>query len=233
MVPVIVGVITLALGFAVKLVPSFATAEFGADKLLDQNHFAAFTAIALAIDTVLSPPGIILIVVLLFLFLLLVRRSPVNAVAVCSVATIGWLSSELFKVIVNQPRPDQSLLHNVLVSADGHSFPSGHTTFAVALVIALWFLARDTRWSMLVLILGVVAIAVVAVSRVYLGVHYPSDTVGAVLVAVTTISLYTGLWNRYGLRVLNRVPLLDRFGPIPPASAGKGRHRNVNDQSAT
>jgi membrane-associated phospholipid phosphatase len=215
-VPVIIGVITLALGFAVKWVPSIASTEFGSDKLLDRTHNAVFNAIALVINTVLAPPGILVILVLLFLFLLLFRKSPVNAVAVCSVAAIGWLSSEVFKVIVSQPRPDQYLLQNVLVAGDGSdSFPSGHTTFAVSLAIALYFLARNTEWSKLVFVVVLVFALTVAVSRVYLGVHYPSDTVGSFLVAGTAISFYTGLWNRYGLWVLNRVPLLNRFGPIP------------------
>jgi len=219
-VPVILAGVTLALGFTVKWVPSIAATEFGADRVLDRNHNVVFDAIALAIDTILAPPGILVILVLLFLFLLLIRKSPINAVAVCSVAAIGWLSSEVFKAIVSQPRPDQHLLRNVLVAGDGSdSFPSGHTTFAVSLAIALYFLARNTRWSKFVLVVVLVFALTVAVSRVYLGVHYPSDTVGSLLVAGTAISFYTGLWNRYGLRILNRAPLLGSFGPIPPAPA--------------
>ncbi len=214
--PVIFGVVALTLGFVVKWVPSIAATEFGVDEALDRSHNGVFDAIAVAINAVLAPPAILVILVLVFLFLLLVRKSPVNAVAVCSVAAIGWLSSEVFKVIVSQPRPDQHLLQNVLVAGDGSdSFPSGHTTFAVSLAIALYFLARNTRWSKLVFVVVLVFALTVAVSRVYLGVHYPSDTVGSFLVAGTAISFYTGLWNRYGLWVLNRVPLLDRFGPIP------------------
>jgi len=55
------------------------------------------------------------------------------------------------------------------------SFPSGHAmgsaTLAVALILLLW----PTRWRWLTLIGSVLFVALVGLSRVYLGVHYPSD----------------------------------------------------------
>ncbi|WP_241978223.1 phosphatase PAP2 family protein [Cryobacterium sp. Hz9] len=215
-VPLLLVLVTLILGFAVKLNPRLSGAEFRIDELLSRDHIAVGNAIALTIDALLSPPGIIIILLVLFVFLLVVRRSPVNAFAVTSVATVGWLSSEVFKLLVAQPRPDEHLLHNPLIPSDGSgSFPSGHTTFAVAIAIAICFLARGTRWAAPAAIVGLGFALLVAGSRLYLGVHYPSDVLGSFLVAPAAICLYTGLWNRYGMRVLNWIPFLDRIGPIP------------------
>lgn len=219
LIPVILSVLTLMLGFAVTWTPSIMATEFRFDQLLSRNHDGPLNAIALGVDTAFAPSGIIAILAVIFLYLLLIRRSPVNAVAVCSVAAIGWLSSEIFKIIVAEPRPNSQLLQNPLLASDGSdSFPSGHTTFAVAVAIALYFLARNTKWSTFAFIGGLVFALAVAASRIYLGVHYPSDTLGSFLVAITAITFYAGLWNRYGLAVLHRVPFLSRFGPIPPAA---------------
>jgi membrane-associated phospholipid phosphatase len=222
-VPLLLVLATLILGFGVKLIPGLSGAEFRIDQLLSRHHDAVGNAIALTINTALSPAGIILILLVLFAFLLF-RRSPVNAFAVCSVAAVGWLSSEVFKLFVAQPRPDAHLLQNPLVPADGAgSFPSGHTTFAVAFAIAIYFLARGTRWAPPAAIVGLGFALVVAGSRLYLGVHYPSDVLGSFLVATAAIGFYTGVWNRYGVRILSRIPLLTRIGPIPATDRFRGR----------
>lgn len=218
--PLIGMLLILLLGFAARFGPGVASVELRVDQLLSRHEDGPLTAVALAIDTVFSPPGIVLILVASFLFLLLVRRSPVNAFAFVSVAGVGWLSSEVFKSIVAMPRPNGQLLAHPLLAETGHdSFPSGHTTFAVAFAIAAYFLARETRGRRAVAVAGVLLVVAVAGSRMYVGAHYPSDVLGSVLVAASVIGLYTGLWNRYALVVLNRLPLVRRIGPVPSVGA--------------
>jgi undecaprenyl-diphosphatase len=83
--------------------------------------------------------------------------------------------TELMKILLKRPRP---LLFPPLVAERGFSFPSGHVTAAVAvygfLAVLLW---RNNRrgWA----IFSGACVFVVAVSRIYLGVHYPSDVLGA------------------------------------------------------
>lgn len=55
------------------------------------------------------------------------------------------------------------------------SFPSGHAMGSMALCAALVVLAWPTRWRWPTLILGGLFVLLVGLSRVYLGVHYPSD----------------------------------------------------------
>lgn len=55
------------------------------------------------------------------------------------------------------------------------SFPSGHAMGSVTLGVALTLLFWPTRWRWLVLSLASVFVLLVGLSRIYLGVHYPSD----------------------------------------------------------
>ncbi|NLJ85694.1 MAG: phosphatase PAP2 family protein [Firmicutes bacterium] len=88
------------------------------------------------------------------------------------------LVSHIVKRIVNRPRPMLRLDHirtfNVPICA--YSFPSGHTTasFAVGISYALSFPGYASLW--------VLWAALVGWSRVYVGVHYPSDVLAGSMV---------------------------------------------------
>ena len=123
-------------------------------------------------------------------------------------AVAGWAGSEFFKVRVARQRPDSALLFDPLAPENGaDSFPSGHVTFAVTLAFAVYFLARGTRWAKSAAVAGVVVVAVVAWSRLYIGVHYPSDVVGSVLAGTAPVILLSGCWNWRAPRVWQRVPV--------------------------
>lgn len=89
------------------------------------------------------------------------------------------LMEELVKLVVARPRP--RLFHHV-VAASGPSFPSGHATNAIALAIVVIFLVwRFTQRHDLTALTAVVALtyaALVGLSRLVLGVHYPTDVLG-------------------------------------------------------
>ncbi|MCQ9163941.1 phosphatase PAP2 family protein [Arthrobacter sp. STN4] len=220
MVPALLSVLIIALGLTAKTIPGITSGELAVDQDLSRHHDGFLNVLGLAINTILGPAIGVAIVAAVFLFLLLVRRSPVNATAVAAVAAVGWLSSQVFKVIVARQRPNPAALFDPLAPETGsNSFPSGHTCLATALVIAFWFLARNTRWEKPVAILGAVFALGVGLSRLYVGVHYPSDILASFLVPCAAILFFTGLWNRYAAAVLPRIPLLSRFGPVPAAGA--------------
>jgi membrane-associated phospholipid phosphatase len=219
-VPLVAAALIVAGGLALRFIPALTSADMSVDAELSHDHTPPLTGVAMVINVVFSPAGGVLMIAALCLYLLLVRRSPVNAFATGVVAAGGWVSSELFKVLVARHRPDSTALFNPLIPEPGtDSFPSGHVALASALAIAVFLLARGTRWQRPAAVLGIIIAVVVALSRVYLGVHYPTDVTASFLSAATGAAFLTGLWNRFGLSLLSRVPLLAKFGPIPAPKA--------------
>jgi membrane-associated phospholipid phosphatase len=108
---------------------------------------------------------------------------------------------------VTRNRPAVPRLERLIVT---DSFPSGHTAAAVALygslAIIVWSLTREPAWRALFFALAVLAPIIVATSRVYRGMHYPTDAIcgallGAGCIAVGYLSVRAGLSVAHDRRV--------------------------------
>lgn len=91
-------------------------------------------------------------------------------------------------LLVHRPRPPHEYW---LVQASSYSYPSGHTALSgVAVGLAAWLLWRWDRRAGRTAALAAVAMGLaVGCSRVYLGVHWPSDVLGGIVFALTWTSL--------------------------------------------
>lgn len=220
----------LALGFTVSFTPGFTAEEFTVDQQFSRSHVGVLTVLSMILDKVFSPAGGLVLIAAVCLFLLLVRKAPVNAVAFGGVAMSGWLSSQFFKAIVERQRPNPALLFDPLAPETGsNSFPSGHVALAVGLAWASWYLLRRTRWARLALVLAFLVPVVVAWSRLYVGVHYPTDVAASFLAASAAVFLFAGVWNGWLSPVVARIRW-PRFLGVEPA--GRPAHRSPSDGPA-
>ncbi len=114
-------------------------------------------------------------------FLLLRRwKRPADDIALVVIAAGSALLPFVVKLFVARPRPTVEHLSHL----SSLSFPSEHTTQAAAiyLTIAIMLSQSLTRgWREAAIALGVVIALAVAWSRVYLGVHYPTDVTAGLM----------------------------------------------------
>ncbi len=108
----------------------------------------------------------------------------------------GVALSGLLKSVIGMPRPPPDL-H--LTPVTGNGFPSGHSQYAATFWATVAASARGVWMAV-----SVVVIALVALSRVYLGVHYVGDVVGGVGIGLALAAggwfLHkSSLWNRVGV----------------------------------
>lgn len=101
--------------------------------------------------------------------------------------------------------------------ATDYSFPSDHTTVAVALAIGVW-LVLGRKFG----ILAVVLAALEGFSRVYLGQHYPHDVIAAVVLSTVVMLVGWALLRRPLVRLvgaLEGTPLRPLLTSAPPSPA--------------
>lgn len=109
---------------------------------------------------------------------LLFMRMRREAMLLGMTVLFGWMLNNFMKWLVGRPRPE---IVPHLTEAGGNSFPSGHS-FASAMVyvaMAVAFASLSNRHSVRYTVIGsaMVLSALIAWSRVMLGVHYPSDVI--------------------------------------------------------
>ena len=112
-----------------------------------------------------------------------------EAIMVAIVASVSLLSGWLLKDIFHRARPISPLISG----ARGYSFPSGHSlggfTFSGVLIylLLLTSIPNYLKWTLSVLL--ILFAFLIALSRIYLRVHFASDVFGSLLVTIVWLSL--------------------------------------------
>jgi undecaprenyl-diphosphatase len=137
----------------------------------------------------------------------LARRSVRPFVAVLGALLLAQIASDTFKDLTDRPRPPvtDAALHALIAVPPNGSFPSGHAMLAAAVAAALWWSCRPASIA-----LGAFAI-VIAFSRVWLGVHYPTDVIGGLVLGAVL-----GLLCAIATRTASEPPRERRSRSLPP-----------------
>ncbi|GAB3122395.1 phosphatase PAP2 family protein [Glaciibacter psychrotolerans] len=200
---VIASVVALCavVGFGLFVAGSsgWSTSELGVDQWLSLRHSPVLDGIALTIAWLFDPAMAGVIVLVSAAVVGIVTRNPGRVLTLLGMIAVAWGGSEVLKRIVHLPRPDATLLAHPLLTEHSFSYPSGHTCFVVALGAAVIFLVRDHRYRPVITAVAILATVLVAVSRVYLGVHYPTDVAASIVYSVAASILALVVWLRYVL----------------------------------
>jgi len=126
---------------------------------------------------------------------------------------IGVLFNSFFKDLFTNPRPNPELMAPGIrelairyIPQDSPGFPSGHTQNAVVFWGAIaWYLKKKQAF----LIAGAI-IALIAYSRLYLGVHFLGDVLGGFVFGVIVLAayLFSTAWIEKNYGLLNQAALL-------------------------
>ena len=149
-----------------------------------------------AFATFMGGPGVIAVAVALiaYAFLRVSRRE-------AAIMAIGMIVAEVLDLVLKElfdrVRPDLWLR----VAVSGESFPSGHALASTVIYgLVAYTLAR--RWPGHTTLIGAIAVLVVAAiafSRLYLGVHWPSDVVAGVAIGYVCLTATILYARRFGV----------------------------------
>lgn len=108
--------------------------------------------------------------------------------------------NRVLKGVFRRERPDIHRLAEEL----SYSFPSGHAMAAVslygALAYLLWRHIPSTAGRTLLIAISAFMIGMISISRIYLGVHYPSDVIGGLLGSGMWLALTVWIFGRWARR---------------------------------
>lgn len=141
---------------------------------------------------------ILCIVILLLIYL---KKDYALMLGLSTIASVTF--NTIIKYIIRCPRP----MHLRLITQGGYSFPSGHSMISVCVYGFLIYLifkeVSDRRQKVLLIIFFSILIISIGLSRIYVGVHYPSDVIAGYLLASSLLITIITIYNKYFRGKLN------------------------------
>jgi undecaprenyl-diphosphatase len=196
----------IAFGLTAFLVSESQVARFDDSVISFIQGFEspALTAVMKFFSWIGSGPIVTLIALIILLFLYKVWKYRSELVLFVTVVVGSSILDQLLKSLFHRARPS---LHR-LVEASGFSFPSGHSMEAVALygilTFLLWRHIANRLGRGVLIFVSLVMIMAIGISRIYLGVHYPSDVIGGYF--ASGFWLFAAIWfyQRYKERKIEK-----------------------------
>lgn len=172
---------------------------------IQNQESPGWTATAETLSWIGSTTVVIVIELILLLFLLFVPRLRWEPLLVLCATGGSALLNILLKNLFRRDRPDI----NRLAEEYSFSFPSGHSMGAFALygILAylLWRVIRPLPLRIVALALCILLTLTIGLSRIYLGVHYPSDVIGGYVASGAWLALTIGIFEFWRHRKQRRL----------------------------
>jgi undecaprenyl-diphosphatase len=128
-----------------------------------------------------------------------IRRRP-EAAGYASATLSGWALYGLLKFLFQRARPH--VIPRLMGGGGGwYAFPSGHASLAplvFGLGALIWSAPWPRAWRLALVGAAAVLSLLIAFSRVYIGVHWPSDAIGGLLLGTGWAALWVWWWERAG-----------------------------------
>ena len=187
---------------------------------MGEQHSPLLDAAVVEVTALGTGIVVLMVVVVAGLFLVLTGHKG-SAILLIVSAAGGLLLNGVLKLGFDRPRPDV-FVHSVHTVSS--SFPSGHAMSSAIVYGTVAYLAarlhrrRWARW--LVMVCAFIVIVLISASRMYLGVHYPSDVVAGVIIGLAWAAFCMATLEAIQRFALRRAPqILKDEKAAPDASA--------------
>lgn len=202
---------TAAFGILVVLASatSYFTVDLSITRSVQTMNAAWFASFMKWVSFLGYAPQIYVLVVAVAVLLFLIGLRWESVVSLAAAAGAGGLG-QLVKIVVHRPRPGANLV-NVLQQLNSYGFPSGHVLAYTAFFGFLFFLGYTllkpsfARTILLAILGGLVAL--IGISRIYVGDHWASDVIGAYLLGNLWLVLCISIYRWGKSRIFVRQPL--------------------------
>ena len=191
----LVGLLALAAAGLTASLGGLVTLDATVRDWFLERRSPALTAVLTGFTTIGSSTVLVSLAIGVAVYLAATRRRD-EALLVAGTTAGALILWPLLKNLVERARPENA--HLVPVSS--WAYPSGHSLTSMAVIGVLTVLAypraRSRVARVAVVVVGVLLIAMVGVSRVYLGVHWPTDVLAGWLVGALWLAACLWVYER-------------------------------------
>ncbi len=201
------GLLLLMTSFALLFIPSLQHWDIKLITLFAEYRTPFLTQLA-SILAILGGMPVVLFITSCCCALQLMYKNSTKFILI-AVAVIGSIClSWLLKFCISRSRPDAVL---AIFESYGDSFPSGHSVYAATLSALIMLLWKKRKYRHISFVLAGLWLLLMGLSRIYLGVHFPSDVLAGWALGLIWVSLlWQFLHTKYRLKLLEQPNKFDK-----------------------